>query len=195
MKKLGAITIDENNKRFKIDGDFTVGGKDGTLKKLAKGSAAVMTLGVSVAAEKAVKGVKSIAKATEWHDFSDLIGYKENMQNVRERQSGHSGAKVLGVRIGGSSSKIKNVTHSYDIIIEMNDLDDPFIVKSVNSPVCPFSDTGQTINADITELFFNTEQLGKACCFKDLKHSGRNIDNGNIHPLFLTFQQNSQTCT
>ena len=57
MKKLGAITIDENNKRFKIDGDFTVGGKDGTLKKLAKGSAAVMTLGVSVAAEKAVKGV------------------------------------------------------------------------------------------------------------------------------------------
>lgn len=49
------------------------------------------------------------------------------MQNVRERQSGWTGTKVLGVRIGGSSSQIKNVTHSYDIIIEMNDLDNPFI--------------------------------------------------------------------
>ena len=127
MKKLGAITIDEKKKRFKIDGDFTVGSKDGAIKKLAKGSAAVMTLGATVAAEKAVKGVKNMAKTSEWHDFSEYISYKVDMQNVRERQSGHSGTKVLGVRIGGSSSKIKSVTHSYDIIIEMNDLDNPFI--------------------------------------------------------------------
>lgn len=127
MKKLGAITIDEKKKRFKIDGDFTVGSKDGAIKKLAKGSAAVMTLGATVAAEKAVKGVKNMAKSSEWHDFSEYISYKVDMQNVRERQSGHSGTKVLGVRIGGSSSKIKSVTHSYDIIIQMNDLDNPFI--------------------------------------------------------------------
>lgn len=127
MKKLGAITIDEKKKRFKIDGDFTVGSKDGAIKKLAKGSAAVMTLGATIAAEKAVKGVKNMAKSSEWHDFSEYISYKVDMQNVRERQSGHSGTKVLGVRIGGSSSKIKSVTHSYDIIIEMNDLDNPFI--------------------------------------------------------------------
>lgn len=127
MKKLGAITIDEKNKRFKIDGDYTVAGKDGAIKKLAKGSVAVMTLGTSVAAEKAVKGVKNIAKKSEWHDFSEYMGYKVNMQNVRERQSGRSGTKVLGVRIGGSSSQSKTVTHSYDIIIQMNDLDNPFI--------------------------------------------------------------------
>lgn len=127
MKKLGAITIDEKKNRFKIDGNYTTGGKDGAIKKLAKGSAAVMTLGASVAAEKAVKGAKNIVKGSEWHDFSEYVGYKVNMQNVRERQSGWTGTKVLGVRIGGSSSQIKNVTHSYDIIIEMNDLDNPFI--------------------------------------------------------------------
>ena len=127
MKKLGAITIDEAKKRFKIDGDYTTSGKDGALKKLAKGSVAVMTLGTSVAAEKAVKGMKNIAKKSEWHDFSEYMSYKTDIQNVRERQSSRSGAKVLGVRIGGSSSQTKTVTHSYDIIIQMNDLDDPFI--------------------------------------------------------------------
>ena len=128
MKKLGAITIDEKKQRFKIDGDYTTsGGKDGAIKKLAKGSAAVMTLGASVAAEKAVKGAKNIVKGSEWHDFSELMGYKADIQNVRERQSSRSGTKVFGVRIGGSSSQSKTVTHSYDIIIQMNDLDNPFI--------------------------------------------------------------------
>ena len=49
------------------------------------------------------------------------------MQNVRERQGGGGGVKVLGVIVGGASSKTKTVTHSYDIIVELNDLDNPYI--------------------------------------------------------------------
>lgn len=131
MKKLGAITIDEKNQRFKIDGDFSSGEKPGALKTLVKGSAAVMTLGTSVVAEKAVKGVKHIAKKNEWHDFSDLVGYRTNIQNATERQSSRGGTKVLGVRIGGSNSKSKRVTQSYDIIIQLNDLDNPIITIPV----------------------------------------------------------------
>lgn len=127
MKKLGAITIDEKKKRFKIDGDYSTGSKDGMVKKLAKGSAAVMTLGASVAAEKAVKGAKNIVKGSEWHDFSEYVSFRVNMQNARERESSRGSTKILGMRIGGSSGRSKTVTHQYDIIIEMNDLDNPFI--------------------------------------------------------------------
>ena len=90
MKKLGAITIDKKKKRFKVDGDYSSGGKDGALKKLVKGSAAVMTIGASVAAEKAVKGAKNIAKKSEWHDFSDYLSYSNVINLIRQYTRIHS---------------------------------------------------------------------------------------------------------
>ncbi len=126
-KKIGAITIDEKGKRFKIDGDYAKGEKGGAITKLAKGSAAVMTMGMSVAAEKAVKGAVNMGKSMEWFDFKDLLDYKVRMNNQYERQGGRSSMKVFGVRISGSSGTAKKVTQSYDIVVTLNSLNHPFV--------------------------------------------------------------------
>ena len=126
-KKLGAITIDEKKCRFQIDGDYSAGKSDGAIKKLAKGTLAVTTLGASVVAEKAVKGGANMISGNKWHSFDELISYKVRTDNQRERVSGS--VRILGTRQSGSTSKL--VTHSMDILVTLDSLDTPTVTIPV----------------------------------------------------------------
>lgn len=121
--KLGAITIDEKKRRFRIDGDASSGSVDGLGKKLVKGTLAVSTLGASVVAEKAVKGGANALAGMKWYSFDELLSYQVRTDNERERVSGSF--KLLGVR--QSESKIKTVTKQMDIIVKLDSLDHPTI--------------------------------------------------------------------
>lgn len=123
-KKLGAITIDEKKRRFKIDGDTSAGGTDGLGKKLVKGTLAVSTLGASVVAEKAVKGSANAIAGMKWYSFDELVSYNVRVDNERKRVS--SSAKLFGIRQSGSTSK--TVTNQMDIIVTLDNLSHPTIV-------------------------------------------------------------------
>ena len=83
-KKLGAITIDEKKKRFRIDGDVSSGDAGGLGKKLVKGTLAVATAGTSIVAEKVVKGGANAIAGTKWYSFDELLSYKVRTDNQRE---------------------------------------------------------------------------------------------------------------
>ena len=122
-KKLGAVTIDEKKQRFQIDGDYSSGNTDGAVKKLAKGTLAVATLGTSVVAGKAVRGGANALSGAKWHDFNELIGYRVRMDNDRQRVS--SGATLFKVRSHNSTTK--TVTKSMDIVVSLDSLDCPTV--------------------------------------------------------------------
>ena len=59
-----------------------------------------------------------------WYDFADLLGYDVRVDNVRERQG--AGIGVFGkARAAGSRSKL--VTHSMDIVVKLDSLDEPIV--------------------------------------------------------------------
>lgn len=122
-KKLGAITIDEKKKRFRIDGDVSSGDAGGLGKKLVKGTLAVATAGTSIVAEKVVKGGANAIAGTKWYSFDELLSYKVRTDNQRERVSGST--KIFGIRQSGSTTK--SVTHSMDIVVNLDNLDHPTI--------------------------------------------------------------------
>ena len=140
-KKLGAITIDEKNRRFRIDGDTSSGGSDGLGKKLIKGTLAVSTLGASVAAEKVVKSGANAISGMKWYSYDELVSYKVLKDNERERVSGSF--KVLGVR--QSSSTIKTVTKQMDIVVTLDNLDRP----TVTIPIIKKPLTGKAFDAAV----------------------------------------------
>lgn len=119
-KKVGALEIDEANRRFKI---VKTANKDGTATKLLKGTAALYTMGLSIAAEKAIK-----AATRDWYSFDDVISYRVSMDNKKEYSS--SGSRVTLVK--GFSTKShkgssKTVTQKASIILKMNLMDEPAI--------------------------------------------------------------------
>lgn len=119
-KRVGALEIDEQNRRFRI---YKSANTDGTGKKLLKGTAALYTMGLSIAAEKAYKASKR-----EWYSFDDLIDYSVSMDNERRRVS--SGSRVgwgKGFSTRQHTSSTKNVTNSCTIVLEMDSLDEPVI--------------------------------------------------------------------
>jgi hypothetical protein len=59
----------------------------------------------------------------KWHDFQELMTYKDRMDNEYQRSS--STLRLFGAR--GSSSTGKKVTKSYDIIVTLDSLDEPII--------------------------------------------------------------------
>ena len=122
-KKLGAITIDEKKRRFRIDGDTTSGEVSGLGKKLVKGTIAVATVGTSVVAEKAIKGGANAIAGMKWYAFEELISYKVYKDNQTERKSGS--VRLFGVRSSGSTAK--SVTRQMDIIVTLDSLDYPTI--------------------------------------------------------------------
>ena len=59
----------------------------------------------------------------KWHEFGKLISYNVRMDNERQHQN--TGMRLFGVRTGGGVSK--TVTKSMDIIVKLDDLDEPII--------------------------------------------------------------------
>ena len=69
------------------------------------------------------EGKKQFKVGKKWHPFSELMSYKVRIDNVRERTSG--GIRLWGAR--SSSSASKTVTHSLDIVLTLDSLDEPIV--------------------------------------------------------------------
>lgn len=121
IKKVGAIYIDEENKLFKIDPNINTSGH-----LVSKASLALMTGGLSLAGEAAVKGIKSAN--SQWIPFEVLNDYNYIINNEKVRLSEGGRVKISkGLYIGSSSSKTKNVTTSSYFELTLNSLDNPYI--------------------------------------------------------------------
>ena len=119
-KRVGALEVDETNRRFKV---LKTANKDGVGAKILKGTAALYTAGLSLAAEKAYKAV-----SREWYSFDDLISYKTEKDNAREYiSSGSKTSLFKGVSTRRHSGSAKTVTRKASIILKMNSLDEPTI--------------------------------------------------------------------
>ena len=105
-KKVGPVKIDENNMVFQINGPVLSNGKkSGIIGKSFKGLMAVSTMGMSVAAEKALGiGGKKVG-SNEWHEFSDLIGY-ELIEDDSVITSGGVGQALIGGTLFGGAGAI-----------------------------------------------------------------------------------------
>jgi len=59
----------------------------------------------------------------KWHEYGKLISYKVRIDNERQRKS--EGIRLFGARTSGSVSK--TVTNQLDIVVTLDDLDEPII--------------------------------------------------------------------
>lgn len=110
-QKVGPVKIDENNRVFQINGVIPRNGKkSGIMGKTFKGLMAVSTVGISVAAEKALgMGGKKVG-ANEWHDFSDLLSYDLMEDDAIITSGGVGQALVGGALFGGLGAVAGSLT-------------------------------------------------------------------------------------
>lgn len=129
IKKVGAILIDTQLKKFKID----VPNNSGGLAK--KATLAMLTGGMSVVASAASKGVKSIIN--KWIPFEELINYEFVANNERETSGAGGRVRIMkGVYAGGYNKVSKSVTKSAKFKIHLNNLDSPYIeIPIISKPL------------------------------------------------------------
>lgn len=101
-QKVGPVKIDQNNMVFQINGVVPKNGKkSGIMGKTFKGLMAFSTMGMSVAAEKALGMGGTKVGANEWHDFSDLISYDLIEDDSVVTSGGVGQALIGGALFGG----------------------------------------------------------------------------------------------
>lgn len=110
-KKVGPVKIDENHQVFQINGTIPKNGKkSGIMGKSLKGLMAVSTMGMSVAAEKALGlGGKKVG-SNEWHEFTDLISYDLIEDDSVVTSGGVGQALVGGALFGGFGAVAGGIT-------------------------------------------------------------------------------------
>lgn len=105
-KQIGPVQIDENHSVFRINGVIPANGKKGRIGKgLLKGTLAISTLGMSLAAEKLVGGNKQKVGNKEWLNYSDLLNY-ELLEDDSLVTSGGIGQALIGGAIFGGFGAI-----------------------------------------------------------------------------------------
>lgn len=138
IQKQSIIQIDETNRKFRIKGAIAVNGKKtGLIGGAAKGLFAISTLGMSVAAEKALGLGKKKVGSKEWFDFEDLVSY-ELLEDDAIVTSGGVGQALIGGFAFGSAGMIaggltgkriqKKRIESIMIKVTLNDFSCPCIM-------------------------------------------------------------------
>lgn len=135
--KTSAVKVDEIHKVFQINRTIPKNGKkSGIIGKSFRGVMAVSTVGLSVAAEKAMGfGGKSVGK-NKWFKFDDLLSY-ELFEDDSTVTSGGVGQALIGGALfggagaiaGGITGKRKNKKKIESLIIKvtLNSFDVPCI--------------------------------------------------------------------
>lgn len=137
-KKVGPVKIDEVHQAFQINGTVARNGKkSGVIGKSFKGLMAVSTLGMSVAAEKAIGAGGNKVGANTWHPFDDLLSY-ELLEDDSIVTSGGVGQALVGGAIfggfgavaGGITAKRKQKKKVESLMIKatLNSFDHPCIL-------------------------------------------------------------------
>lgn len=128
IRQLGAITIDVEEKRFYVSNAKIIKSKDSKSKNLARGTAALLTGGLSYIGEKSYIAAKNIYEGKQWINFSDLKGYERNIQNSRKYSGNNGRVRIAkGIWVGKSEGQSKNVTSYASLILKINSLDYPLI--------------------------------------------------------------------
>lgn len=104
--KTSAVKVDEIHKVFQINGTIPKNGKkSGIIGKSFRGVMAVSTVGLSVAAEKAMGvGRKNVGK-NKWFKFDDLLSY-ELLEDDSTVTSGGIGQALIGGALFGGAGAI-----------------------------------------------------------------------------------------
>lgn len=131
IKTLGAVVIDEANRQFYVPAKYQKKKESSALGKLARGTLAFSTAGMSLLAEKAFNAVSDSAATPEWFDFSSLTGYRVLIDNQKETVRQGSSVRKKGFSLRSGKSVSKNVTHSLSILLSLDSLDCPFIEISI----------------------------------------------------------------
>lgn len=138
--KVGYLEIDSKNKMFRIINASADAFKKKKSfgSKLGKGSLALMTGGLSLAVEGAVKLTKNQLKKEDGiYEFKDLLTFELLEDNSQVASGGLGRALAGGFLFGGvgaiaggvtSNRKTKKVVESMIIKINVNDIDNPLIM-------------------------------------------------------------------
>lgn len=165
IKKVGPIQIDEQNRQFRVHGAVAVKKKTGLIGGTMKGALAITTLGMSVVAEKAIKGTQKVG-TKEWYSFSDLLNYELLEDDSIVTSGGVGQALIGGALFGGFGAITGGVTASrtqkkkietMHIKVTLNDFSTPCImIPLITKPTTTKSVEYQTafkLAHDILSIF------------------------------------------
>lgn len=137
-KKVGPIQIDENNRLFRIYGAIpTNKKKTGLVGATFKGMMAVSTMGMSIAAEKALGLGKTKVGSKSFYSFDDLISYELIEDDSLVTSGGVGQALIGGAVFGGFGAVAGGITakhtqkkkvESLYIKATLNDFSNPCIM-------------------------------------------------------------------
>ncbi len=136
-KKVGPIQIDEKNRLFQIYGAIPTKKKTGLVGATFKGMMAVSTMGMSVAAEKALGLGKPKVGNKNYYSFDDLISYELIEDNSLVTSGGVGQALIGGAVFGGFGAVAGGITakrtqkrkvESLYIKVTLNDFSNPCIM-------------------------------------------------------------------
>lgn len=136
-KKVGPIQIDENNRLFRIYGAIPTKKKTGLVGATFKGMMAVSTMGMSIAAEKALGLGKSKIGNKNHYSFDDLVSYELIEDDSLVTSGGVGQALIGGAVFGGFGAVAGGITakrtqkrkvESLYIKVTLNDFSNPCIM-------------------------------------------------------------------
>lgn len=146
IKKVGIISINEQEHTFQIKGAIAANGKKtGLFGGLVKGTLALSTMGMSLAAEKALGIGKTKVGSNDWYQFDDLLSY-ELMEDDSIVTSGGVGQALIGGAIFGAAGAIaggitgkrvqKKKIESLYIKITLNTFNSPcLLIPLITKPI------------------------------------------------------------
>lgn len=146
IQKVSVVQIDKTNRKFRIKGSVDKNGKKTSLiGGTAKGILAVGTMGMFVAAEKALGSGKKKVGSKEWYNFEDLISYELLEDDAVVTSGGVGQALIGGALLGGAGAIAGGVTgkriakkriDSITIKVTLNDFSTPCtLIPLITKPV------------------------------------------------------------
>ena len=161
-QQCGQLLIDASTKLWRVIGHGGAKAPRASAGKFAKGALAVMTGGLSLAAEAAAKGVSSIAgkKDIPTYTFDQLLNY-DLLEDDETITTGGVGQALVGGALfggfgaiaGGVTAKRKNkrVVNSITIKLTLNDFNEPCIM-------IPLLEKPVKVKSKEYEIAYNTAQ-------------------------------------
>ncbi len=132
--KVGPVKIDESHKMFQINGVIpSKSKKGGIIGKSIKGIAAVSTIGLSLVAEKAIRGASN-KSINQWYSFSDLISYDLIEDDSVVTTGGVGQALIGGALFGGPGAIAGGITGKR---VQKKRVESLYIKATLNNFDCP----------------------------------------------------------
>lgn len=144
--KISAVKIDEEHRKFQINGTIPKNGKKtSAIGKSLRGVMAVSTLGMSIATEKVLGLGGNSVGDNKWFDFDQLLSYELLEDDSIVTSGGVGQALVAGAVFGGFGAVAGGITgkrtqkkkiDSLTVKVTINDFNTPCIfIPIVSKPI------------------------------------------------------------